>query len=205
MYVLRFDGSFRSTNDFMRPSGFLGYGWLVYYQNILLGYGYGVALRGKDATSNVAEYLALIEGLEALHALHLTHQPISVVSDANVIVHRMNGYAGVETKRDRPLHKTVQELIKPLNIYSWKWIPRRYNKDADSLSRRGIHELYADQEDFQLALSRIEQDRKGEKNDLHFWDGMELIHRQDYLLYQAPQAETLFEQLVLNAQYTSSL
>ena len=43
MYALRFDGSFRSLPEKPVPSGFLGFGWLVYFQTVLIAYGYGIA------------------------------------------------------------------------------------------------------------------------------------------------------------------
>ncbi len=179
MYALRFDGSFRSTPDCLIPAGFLGFGWLVYYHQLLIAYGYGIAARGVDATSNVAEYLALIEGLEALIGMGITDQPVAVLSDANVIIHRMNGYATVGTFRDEPLHSQAVQLAQDVNIYTWRWVPRHCNYEADALSRKCFQELLENHEEMEQALSAIQQDQKENNNSFHYLDGMQIIKRDD--------------------------
>jgi ribonuclease HI len=72
MITLSFDGLFKSVaagNNAKSQAGILCYGWLIIKQRSLIAQGHGEFARGSDATSNVAEYLALIEGLDALSAL----------------------------------------------------------------------------------------------------------------------------------------
>jgi len=116
VYALRFDGSYRKTPEGHNPSGFLGFGWLIYFREVLIAYGCGIAARGVDATSNVAEYLALVEGLEAVVGMGITDHPVRVLSDAKVSIHRMNGYASVSTFRDQPLHGQALELAQQIEI-----------------------------------------------------------------------------------------
>lgn len=179
MYALRFDGSFRSLPEKPVPSGFLGFGWLVYFQTVLIAYGYGIAARGKDATSNVAEYLALIEGLEAMIGMGITSQPVAVLSDANVIIHRMNGYATVGTFRDQPLHNQAVKLSQEVNIYDWRWVPRQCNYQADALSRKCFQELLGDRESLNQALLTLQRNREEEDDTLHYLDGLQIIKRDD--------------------------
>jgi ribonuclease HI len=168
------------------PSGFLGFGWLIYFKNLLIAYGYGIAARGIDATSNVAEYLGLIEGLEALIGMGVTDQPVSVLSDANVIIHRMNGFATVGTFRDEPLHNRAVQLAQNINIDQWRWVPRHCNYEADALSRKCFQELIDDRDGMEKALLLLEKDRLEDNDNLHYLNGMQIIKRAD--LNQAPPA-----------------
>ncbi len=185
MYALRFDGSFRSMQENLIPSGFLGFGWLIYFKNVLIGYGYGIAARGINATSNVAEYLGLIEGLETLIDMGVTYQPISVLSDANVIIHRMNGFATVGTFRDEPLHSRAVQLTQNVNINQWRWVPRHCNYEADALSKKSFQELVDDRDGMEKALLLLEQGRLESNDSLHYLNGMQIIKRAD--LNQASQ------------------
>ena len=179
MYALRFDGSFRSTNEDLIPSGLLGFGWLIYFKNVLIAYGCGLAARGIDATSNVAEYLGLIEGLDRLVGMSLTNQPVSVLSDANVIIHRMNGFPTVGTFRDEPLHTRANQLAQNVNINQWRWVPRHCNYEADALSRKSFQELIDDREGMEKALLLLENSRLDDNDCLHYLDGMQIIKRAD--------------------------
>lgn len=179
MYALRFDGSFRNLQENFIPSGFLGFGWLIYFNNVLIAYGYGIAARGIDATSNVAEYLGLIEGLEALIGMGVINQPVSVLSDANVIIHRMNGYATVGTFRDEPLHNRAVKLAQNVNVKQWRWVPRQCNYEADALSKKCFQELINDRDEIEKALLLLEKNRLEKNDSLHYLDGMQIIKRAD--------------------------
>jgi ribonuclease HI len=188
MYALKFDGSFRGVPRDAVPSGLLGYGWLVTFQGLIIAYGYGIAARGMDATSNVAEYLGLIDGLEALVGMGIRDQPVLVLSDSNVIIHRMNGYAGVGTFRDEPLHSQAVELAGNLTIQDWRWIPRQVNYQADALSKKCYYELLEDQEGMQEALETIEHSRSLELDDFHYLDDLQIIKRDDLGKQKPPPA-----------------
>ncbi len=65
MLELEFDGLFRPS-PVSPTAGIMCVGWLVRSGGNILAKGYAVIARGTDATSNIAEYLAMIEGLQAL-------------------------------------------------------------------------------------------------------------------------------------------
>lgn len=155
MYTLRFDGLFRSfsitnlTND---SAGFLCYGWLISRQDTLIAQGHGVFARCKDASSNVAEYLALIEGLDALCDLGLEDKPIKIFGDAKSIIDQMNGQAGVSSESIWPLYLRARQLSKRFINLKWIWTPRKNNKAADWLTRRAMRQIRCDQRSYQAAL-----------------------------------------------------
>jgi len=66
--VLNFDGLCEPRN----PGGWSCFGWVLTRDGAALATGHGVAAPpGPDSTNNVAEYAALIAGLEALARLDL--------------------------------------------------------------------------------------------------------------------------------------
>ena len=155
MYTLRFDGLFRSfsgTNIPNDSAGFLCYGWLISRQDVLIAQGHGVFARCKDASSNVAEYLALIEGLDAMGDLGLDDDPIKIFGDAKSIIDQMNGLAGVSSESILPLYLRARQLSKQFINLKWIWTPRKYNKAADWLTRRAMRQIRSDQHSYQAAL-----------------------------------------------------
>jgi ribonuclease HI len=155
MYTLRFDGLFRSFNSASIPNdsaGFLCYGWLISRQDVLIAQGHGVFARCKDASSNVAEYLALIEGLDAMSDLGLEDEPIKIFGDAKSIIDQMNGLAGVSSESIWPLYLRARQLSKRFINLKWIWTPRKNNKAADWLTRRAMRQIRCDQRSYQAAL-----------------------------------------------------
>lgn len=155
MYTLRFDGLFRSfsiTNVTNDSAGFLCYGWLISRQETLIAQGHGVFARCKDASSNVAEYLALIEGLDAMCDLGLEDEPIKIFGDAKSIIDQMNGLAGVSSESIWPLYLRARQLSKRFINLKWIWTPRKNNKAADWLTRRAMRQIRSDQRSYQAAL-----------------------------------------------------
>jgi ribonuclease HI len=66
MYTLQFDGMLRTIhNDWQTYLGLLGYGWLIERNHMEVAHGYGIFVGRSMVGSNIAEYLALIEGLNA--------------------------------------------------------------------------------------------------------------------------------------------
>ena len=54
-------------------------------------------MRKCTAGSNAAEYLALIEGLEALEDLRIGNEPVEVRGDAKCVIDQMLGHAAVSS------------------------------------------------------------------------------------------------------------
>lgn len=106
MYTLCFDGLFRAVNE---PSaglkaGVMCYGWVVYKDRTIVARGHGAAAHGTSATSNVAEWLALIAGLEALCDMQIgENEQIEILGDSRTVIDQMSEECGMRTPYTRTL------------------------------------------------------------------------------------------------------
>jgi ribonuclease HI len=158
MICLRFDGLFRGLPGKTVPTanaGFMCYGWLITRQGAMLAQGHGAFARSQHANSNIAEYLALIEGLDALLALELGDEPAQVCGDAKSVIDQMRGIAVVNAPSVRPLYRRARLLSERLPQVEWIWLPRRNNRDADTLSRRAMRQLRLNRGHYQAAVQAI--------------------------------------------------
>ena len=86
------------------------------------------------ASNNVAEYVALIAGLEA--ALDIdSNADIEVRMDSKLVIEQMSGRWKIKHPDMIQLGMQVQDLVRGKNV-SWQWIPREQNFRADA-SRKG--------------------------------------------------------------------
>lgn len=155
MFTLRFDGLYRSfngTNESRDKAGFLCYGWLISRAEVVIGQGHGVFIRCRDASSNVAEYVALIEGLDALSDLGLVDDQIKIFGDAKSVIDQMNGMASVSSEAIWPLYMRARQLSTRFFKIRWIWTPRKNNKAADWLTRRAMRQIHNDQRSYQAAI-----------------------------------------------------
>ncbi len=174
MYELMFDGLFRSAKK-TRHAGFMCIGWALFRMDVQIGQGYGVIGRGKDATSNIAEYLALIDGLEAVIDLGIRREMVRVVGDARVVIEQMQGISRISTSRVVPLYRQAMQLTRRLEWVEWLWVPRRRNKIADRLTRRALREIQDDPHYFREANHKLIQDNKKQWNRFHDFGGMMVL------------------------------
>jgi ribonuclease HI len=159
MYTLRFDGLFRgipTNRKEVKNAGFMSYGWLVFHGEIVIATGHGVFGRGVDATSNAAEYLALIEGLEALRDLGIRYEPVKVQGDAKSVIDQMRGASAVNSGRVKPLYRRASKAANWFGSLLWEWIPRRKNRVADWLSRRAMKQMRLDANGYSQAVKTID-------------------------------------------------
>ncbi|HEY2908631.1 MAG TPA: ribonuclease HI family protein, partial [Gemmataceae bacterium] len=82
-------------------------------------------------TNNVAEYTALVRGLEAAADLGLKR--LAVFSDSELLVHQMNGVYRVKHPDLLPLYQEARELVKEFESLSIAHVRREQNKRADAL------------------------------------------------------------------------
>ena len=175
LYELRFDGLFREAKEATK-AGLMGIGWLLSRGNRLVAHGYGVTARGVDATSNMAEYLALIDGLQAMMDMGLDDHPVKVMGDAKVVICQMTGTSRVGAPRLFPVHRQACKLARKLHIVAWEWIPRRENKAADLLTRHALREVRANPEAFDLAWDRLLRDHEQQRKHLYTLGGMMILN-----------------------------
>ena len=87
-------------------------------------------------TNNVAEYEALLMGLEALIAMG--KKRIRVRSDSELLVRQLNGQYRVRDPKLRMLFERARSLLRHFDHYTIVHVRREANRLADKLANRGI-------------------------------------------------------------------
>ncbi|MFQ5956454.1 MAG: ribonuclease HI family protein [Candidatus Brocadiales bacterium] len=89
-----------------------------------------------ETTNNVAEYKALIRGLEK--ALKYGPKELEVFSDSELLVKQINGQYKVRAPSILPLYKEAKRLIGTLPKWKIQYIPREKNTLADALANMAL-------------------------------------------------------------------
>ena len=88
------------------------------------------------ATNNVAEYRALIAGLE--RAVELSVPEVEVVSDSELLVKQMTGEYRVKNEALRELSLEAARLARQLGTVSYTAVRREHNELADRLVNEAL-------------------------------------------------------------------
>ncbi|MHB8793197.1 MAG: Nif3-like dinuclear metal center hexameric protein [Thermoleophilia bacterium] len=91
-----------------------------------------------EATNNVAEYQAMISGLEL--ALDRGVTRLAIFSDSELIVRQLEGAYRVKNEGLRPYYQEAKSLLSRLDEYELKSIPREANVHADELVNQALDE-----------------------------------------------------------------
>ena len=83
------------------------------------------------ATNNVAEYRALLLGIE--RALELGATELELIGDSELIVRQVKGEYKVKDATLRGLHAQVREALAPFERWSIRHVRREENAEADRL------------------------------------------------------------------------
>jgi len=94
----------------------------------------------RPTTNNVAEYTAVIRGLERAGALGARR--VRCLMDSQLVVRQLNGSYRVKHRDMLPLYRRVLELIQQFEEVTFAHVPRDQNAEADRLAN--------------LALDRVE-------------------------------------------------
>jgi ribonuclease HI len=89
------------------------------------------ALLLGHTTNNVAEYRALLLGLE--HARELGADEVEVVGDSELIAKQVLGRYKVKNAALKPLHSDALASLARFGKWSIRTVPRAQNADADAL------------------------------------------------------------------------
>lgn len=127
-YLLRFDGGSRGN------PGICGAGYVIYYNEIPILEGYKFV--SFKNTSNYAEYIALILGLE--EAIKLGIQLINIQGDSVLIINQIKEVFACESSNLKPLKKKAQSLLNLFDSYKIDYISRSQNIYADKLANKGM-------------------------------------------------------------------
>jgi ribonuclease HI len=84
-----------------------------------------------EVTNNVAEYRALLLGLERARALGATE--VDVVNDSELVAKQVRGLYKVKHEAMRPLHREAMAALKEFERWSINSVPRAQNTHADAL------------------------------------------------------------------------
>jgi probable phosphoglycerate mutase len=98
-----------------------------------------LAAEGKAigiATNNVAEYSALIAGLE--RAVELSVSELEVVSDSELLVKQMTGEYRVKNEALKELSLEASRLARRLGKVSYTAVRREHNELADRLVNEAL-------------------------------------------------------------------
>lgn len=166
MLMLQFDGLFRGAPHDLHlgnSAGIMCYGWVILRENAVLAYGHGGYARSENASSNVAEYLALIEGLDALLDMNVGQEPVLIRGDAKSVIEQMEGKACVSANSIRPFYRQASKLANRVRRIFWEWNPRRYNQSADALTRRALRQIFANPVQYQTAFQDKAKKTKGHR------------------------------------------
>jgi ribonuclease HI len=158
MYTLQFDGLFRrfpTPSGTSTKAGFMCYGWLISKDNLVIARGYGGYAWQNGAGSVVAEYLAMIEGMEALFDLGIKDKPVTICGDAKTIIDQMQGKSAVISRMIKPVYKRARDLAVHFGDLCWDWKPRRYNHIADWLTRHALRQIRSDPKSYQATIQAM--------------------------------------------------
>lgn len=88
------------------------------------------------ATNNVAEYTALIEGLELALSYGVTE--LAVRSDSELVVHQVKGEWKIKDEKLRSLAVRARSLIETFEHADIDHVRRSDNSEADRLANEGM-------------------------------------------------------------------
>lgn len=87
---------------------------------------------GPTKDHHVAEYRALIRGLEAARSRGI--ERLRVCLDSALVVNQLNGESRVKAEHLKPLHEEADSLIRQFADIKITWVPRQANAEADALA-----------------------------------------------------------------------
>jgi ribonuclease HI len=84
-----------------------------------------------EATNNVAEYRALLRGLEL--ATEHGAREVHVINDSELVARQVTGVYKVKHAAMQELHRQALAALKKFDSWSIESVPREQNADADAL------------------------------------------------------------------------
>jgi ribonuclease HI len=91
-----------------------------------------------EATNNVAEYRALLLGLEL--AEELGAREVEIVNDSQLVARQVGGQYRVKHAGLRPLHREAMAALARFDRWSVRDVRREQNLRADELVNRAVDE-----------------------------------------------------------------
>ncbi len=103
---------------------------------IIDGHEYKISEYIGRATNNIAEYMALLKGLQEAkrHGVYA----IDIHTDSELLVRQLKGQYKVKSKNLLKLYEQANLLLRDFKDYSIIHIPREENIEADNLAKNAI-------------------------------------------------------------------
>lgn len=95
------------------------------------------------ATNNIAEYTALLKGIEEAKRHGVT--ALDIYTDSELLTRQIKGLYKVKSENLIELYKRAALLLKGLKSYNIIHIPREKNKEADLLAKNAIKQRTTDE------------------------------------------------------------
>jgi ribonuclease HI len=95
-----------------------------------------VGERIGPATNNVAEYRALLRGIEV--ALELGATEIELINDSELVAKQLTGAYRVKHPAMRPLFTEAMSALRGFDSWRIRSVPRAQNADADALVNQAL-------------------------------------------------------------------
>jgi ribonuclease HI len=89
-----------------------------------------------EATNNVAEYRALLKGIELAAAHGATD--LELIGDSELVVRQVEGRYKVKHADMKSLHTEVRRALAPFDSWSIRHVRRAENADADRLVNEAL-------------------------------------------------------------------
>jgi ribonuclease HI len=89
-----------------------------------------------EATNNVAEYTAAIEGLKRAAELGATE--VLLRSDSQLLINQITGRYRVKTAHLVPLYREVLRLARAFGTITYEHVRREFNTEPDRLANEGV-------------------------------------------------------------------
>jgi ribonuclease HI len=89
-----------------------------------------------EATNNVAEYTAVIEGLTL--ARELGARSVTLRSDSQLLIKQLSALYRVKAQHLRPLFERARSLAASFERVAFEHVPRERNAEADRLANDGV-------------------------------------------------------------------
>ena len=89
-----------------------------------------------EATNNVAEYKALLRGIELARSHGATE--LELLGDSELVVRQVEGRYKVKNAGMKPLYQEVMKALREVDSWSIRHVRREQNADADRLVNEAL-------------------------------------------------------------------
>lgn len=132
--ILHFDGLCEPCN----PGGYGCYGWVITTVGGETTTGKGCIGQRPTMTNNIAEYAALIFGLEA--AKELGVRRLGIFGDSKLVIEQVSGNWRIKAEHLKVAVEKALTLLEGFETWGMTWVPREMNHEADALSQSAYEE-----------------------------------------------------------------